>query len=109
METNAAATLPGIEPQPLPTTREERGRQIAKMGGIRKVGARFAVPSQTPGALAPTYLVDLVDETCTCPDYELRRLRCKHVEAVLFWIVWEGAVSEDGAIEAPAKRKTYRQ
>lgn len=107
METSTAA-LP-VEFGPLPTTREERGRQIAQKGGIRKVGARFAVPSQTPGASVPTYLVDLVDETCTCPDYELRRARCKHQEAVLFWLAWEGGVSESGTIEAPKKRKTYRQ
>ena len=105
METNAALA----EFQPLTTTREERGRQIAQRGGIRKVGARFAVPSQSIGADAPTYLVDLVEETCTCPDYELRRLRCKHQEAVLFWLAWEGAVSDDGSVSAPEKRKTYRQ
>ncbi|PSM31672.1 transposase [Haliangium sp. UPWRP_2] len=98
-----------VEHRPLPTTREERGRQIAKRGGIRKVGARFAVPSQSPGADASTYLVDLVDETCTCPDYELRRRHCKHYEAVLFWIAWEGTVSHEGPAEPPAKRKTYRQ
>lgn len=109
MSTNTAPTLPVAEFQPLPTTREERGRQIAKRGGIRKIGARFAVPSQAPGADAPIYLVDLVDETCTCPDYELRRLRCKHQEAVLFWLAWEGTVSEAGTVEPPRKRKTYPQ
>lgn len=108
METTAVASLP-VEFSPLPTTREERGRQIAKRGGIRQIGTRYAVPSQAPGADTPTYLVDLVDETCTCPDYELRRLRCKHQEAVLFWLAWEGAVSESGAPEAPKKRKTYAQ
>lgn len=105
METTTAVA----EFKPLTTTREERGRQIAKRGGIRKLGAQFTVPSQTPGADASTYIVDLVDETCTCPDYELRRLRCKHQEAVLFWLAWEGAVSDDGEIVPPAKRKTYTQ
>lgn len=65
METNASAAP---EFQPLTTTREERGRQIAKLGGIRKLGARFVVPSQSPQAGAPTYIVDLADETCTCPE-----------------------------------------
>jgi len=32
---------------PLPTTREERGRQIAQLGGIRKLGAGYVVPSQS--------------------------------------------------------------
>jgi hypothetical protein len=69
MDINTATTLPGIEPSPLPTTREERGRQIAQRGGIRKVGARYAVPSQTPGAESPVYVVDIVDERGEIYDY----------------------------------------
>lgn len=106
---SAAAQQIEVAYSPLPTTREERGRQIAQRGGIRRIGARFAVPSQSTDAAAPTYLVDLVDETCTCPDYELRRARCKHQEAVLFWIAWEGTVSAEPSETQPAKRKTYRQ
>ena len=118
-ETTAAAPVAGNAPvadgnfsNPA-TYREERGRLIARQGGIRRVGARFAVPSQSIHADAPTYIVDLVDETCTCPDYETRRMRCKHQEAVLFWLAWEGTVSvptDDGAAAAaPPKRPTYRQ
>ena len=82
----AANATPG-EFSPLPTTREERGRQIAQLGGIHPLGASYVVPSQSVRAGAPpTYLVDLVEQTCTCPDYELRRLVCKHQEAVLFWL-----------------------
>jgi len=107
------SATPG-EFSPLLTTREERGRQIARLGGIRLLGASYVVPSQSVRADAPpTYLVDLVEQTCTCPDYELRRLVCKHQEAVLFWLAWEGTVNEDtGQIELPKaprkpKRKTY--
>lgn len=105
METSTAEVL-APKFQPLPTTREDRGRQIAKQGGIRRIGAKFAVPSQSG---AGQYIVDLVENDCSCPDYELRRLPCKHVEAVLFWLVWEDSVSAPAAVEAPAKRKTYRQ
>jgi len=105
MSTNAAPT----EFSPLPTTREERGRQIARLGGIRKLGSGYAVPSQSIAADAPTYLVDLVEQTCTCPDYELRRLVCKHQEAVMFWVAWEGGVSDAGGVALPRKRKTYKQ
>lgn len=108
MQANVVADF-FVEHSPLPTTREERGRQIAKLGGIKKVGSRFAVPAQSPSSAVPTYLVDLVDETCTCPDYELRRTRCKHQEAVWFWVAWEGTVSQDSPATLPAKRKTYRQ
>jgi transposase len=108
----ATNTIPG-EFSPLPTTREERGRQIARLGGIRPLGARYAVPSQSVRSDAPpTYLVDLIEQTCTCPDYELRRLVCKHQEAVLFWLAWEGVVgvNEDtGEVVLPKKRKTYKQ
>lgn len=108
MQTRAAVETAIAGPAATPSsTREERGRQIAKRGGIRKVGSRYAVPSQSVGADAPTYVVDVVDETCTCPDFELRRLRCKHQEAVWFWLAWEGAVTDDGASTPP--RKTYRQ
>lgn len=107
MGTNAeAAAVP--EFKPLTTTREQRGREIAKRGGIRKIGGMFAVPSQSIGADAPVYMVDLVEQTCTCPDYELRRAACKHQEACLFWLAWEGAVTPDGKI-TPTKRKTYPQ
>src|SRR5262249_3159212 len=104
MSTNAAPT----EFSPLPTTREERGRQIARTGGIRRLGARYVVPSQSVRSDAPpTYLVDLVEQTCTCPDFELRRLACKHQEAVLFWLAWEGTVNEQtGEVVLPRKRKT---
>lgn len=102
---NAAEIFP-VENRQLPTTREERGRQIAKLGGIRRIGSKFAVPSQS--ASGSSYIVDLVDDVCTCPDYELRRARCKHTEAVLFFLVWEGSVNAI-AVDAPAKRKTYRQ
>ena len=108
MVTNAT---PG-EFSPLPTTREERGRQIARLGGIRSLGGRYVVPSQSANSNVPTYLVDVVEQTCTCPDYELRRQPCKHYEACLFWLAWEGAVNaETGEVTLPAKprRRTYKQ
>lgn len=105
METNAAAD----EFQPLTTTREERGRQIAKRGGIHKIGAGYSVPSQSVGANAPAYVVDVVEQTCTCPDYETRRAPCKHQEAVMFWLAWEGAVNETGEFTLPVERQTYAQ
>lgn len=105
METSAAETF--AEFQPLTTTREQRGREIAKRGGIKQIGTRYAVPSQAGSS--ESYIVDLVEQTCTCPDYELRRKPCKHQEAVLFSLVWEGTVSEPATTKAPAKRKTYRQ
>jgi hypothetical protein len=48
--------------KPLPTTREERGRQIAQRGGIRSLGGRYVVPAQSANSNVPTYLVDLVEQ-----------------------------------------------
>ncbi len=105
----SAAEILTVEHKPLMSTREERGRQIAKMGGIKPIGQKYAVPSQTPGAAVPTYLVDIVDETCTCQDFELRRQSCKHVHAVYFFVAWGCEVNTDGSIveTVTVKRKTY--
>ena len=81
--------------------REARGRQIAASSKIKKVGRKFAVPSQSGAASG--YMVDLVEQTCTCPDYELRREPCKHQHAVLFSIAWESSVDADGATTESVK------
>lgn len=88
--------------------REERGRQIARSTQIKRVGRRWAVPSQT--CAAERYLVDVEASACTCPDYQ-RRGTCKHQHAVLFWIAWGRDVGEDGTVTETItlKRKTYAQ
>lgn len=89
--------------------RELRGRQLAAIATIKKVGRRYAVPSQT--ASASGYLVDIEESACTCPDYELRKGTCKHQHAVLFWIAWGRDVDADGTVTetVTVKRKTYAQ
>lgn len=105
MNASAAENLT-VEHSQTVNPREERGRQIAKNGGIRLVGSRYAVPSQTE--TAGKYLVDIVDETCTCADYELRRQPCKHVHATYFWLAWGCEVAADGSVTetVTVKRKT---
>ena len=91
--------------------REERGRQIAAAVRIKRVGRRWAVPSQTRAA--ERYLVDVEGAACTCPDYEERKGTCKHQHAVLFWIAWGRDVDADGnltqTVTVKVKRKTYAQ
>lgn len=108
MQTNAAEAI-AAETRPVLSTREERGRQIAKNGGIKQIGSRYAVPSQS-GA-SGGYLVDIVEESCTCPDYELRRQQCKHVHAVYTWIAWSADVADDGSTTetVTVKRKTFKR
>ncbi len=88
--------------------REERGRQIARNGKIKPCGGtRYNVASQTEFD-GKGYLVDLAREQCTCPDHDLRKVRCKHIFAVTFWVKWR----EDGTVGEAAvvvERKTYAQ
>lgn len=76
--------------------REEKGRQIASTGRIKQIGARWSVPSQSTTSTG--YVVDLVDETCTCRDHELTGTICKHYHAVFFWIAWGRDVDADGTV-----------
>jgi hypothetical protein len=63
--------------------RQERGRLLSQNKGIKHIaGQTWLVPSQTQ----PTggYVVNTAEKTCTCPDFELRRCKCKHAWAVEF-------------------------
>jgi transposase len=63
--------------------RQERGRLLSQNKGIKHIaGPTWLVPSQTQ----PTggYVVNTAEKTCTCPDHELRRCKCKHAWAVEF-------------------------
>lgn len=63
--------------------RQERGRILSQNKGIKRIaGSTWLVPSQTQAAGG--YVVNTADKTCTCPDFELRRCRCKHQWAVEF-------------------------
>ena len=53
----------------------------------------FSVPSQSKN---DNYLVSLVEEnwSCTCPDHVSRKVVCKHIYAVRFWLVVRGKLGE---------------
>lgn len=91
--------------------REERGRQIAKSSKICRIGRRWSVPSQTSPAQG--YLVDIEEGVCTCPDHKLygarTGVRCKHVEAVYWYVALGRDVDGDGNVTETLtiKRKTY--
>lgn len=67
--------------------REQRGLELAQTVNIRPMGkgvGKWTVPSATSAA---HYTVDLNSKKrCTCPDFELRRCKCKHVYAVEYVI-----------------------
>lgn len=92
-------------------SREQKGRQIALTARIRRKDGRYVVPSQSNKS--ETYLVDLAAEsgaTCSCPDYEEHKEKCKHVHAVEFALLEADAESEMPVVSITrVKRKTYQQ
>lgn len=65
---------------PDPRSMDERAaRAWTEPMAVRALGdGRYAVDS----ASGATYVVDLPDRTCTCPDHEIRGERCKHLRRV---------------------------
>jgi hypothetical protein len=61
--------------------REQRGGQIASTFNLRKRGDDWLAPSQSGKG---TYRVRFGEPhpTCTCPDHQMRRVKCKHIRAV---------------------------
>lgn len=90
--------------------REQKALQIAAKSKLTRKGDTWLVPSQ---AGAKKYTVDPNPQSpsCTCPDFEARQLRCKHIFAVE--IVIEREYTDDGETqtftETVRVRKTYKQ
>jgi transposase len=95
--------------------RRHRGMEIAAVCRIdKKDDGSFTVPSSTGNG---RYTVQLGDAPkCTCPDYETRGCKCKHIYAVEFAAKRETTHNADGSttvtetVEIKAtKRTTYKQ
>jgi uncharacterized Zn finger protein len=58
--------------------REQRGLELARAAKIRHTDRAWYVPSQS--GRGHHYSVNLNGDSprCTCPDYEARRMKCKH-------------------------------
>jgi transposase len=90
--------------------RQEKGLVLARDKRIHHVaGSTWVVPSQTNSDGA--YVVNMQDATCTCPDFELRRCRCKHQYAIEFMQTVETASDGSQVVTESIKvtRKTYSQ
>src|ERR1700693_2963898 len=88
--------------------RQQRGLEIAATVKLRRKGSVWVVPSQ--GGKGINYTVDLKGDahTCSCPDHETRRLKCKHIYAVEFSVTRE--TRRDGtATVTETVRVTYAQ
>ena len=93
--------------------REQRGVILAATKKIQRYGDRWKVPSQTGDGF---YMVSSIteDARCSCPDWETRRLKCKHIFAAMY--VMRREENPDGSTTvtetitiAATERRTYPQ
>jgi transposase len=88
-------------------SREERGKLIFQRGRIARKNDYWVVGSQTSFKV---YKVKFNghEPTCTCPDCQLRKGKCKHIYAVEFYIKHE--INEEGKLTTTKGVKvTYKQ
>ncbi len=95
--------------QELLEARKERGLYIAKTRKIKKNGHGWVVPSQSNGA---TYDVEFSEfehkQSCTCPDYQYGKIKCKHIFAVELIVTEE--IDELGTFtQTVTKKVSYTQ
>jgi transposase len=92
--------------------REQRGLAIAALCRIEKKGSVWLVPAQT-GRGKYTVCPDPHSPHCTCPDHEIRGVKCKHIFAVEFYQQREerpdGTTATIQTAAILEKRQTYKQ
>ncbi len=86
--------------------RQQRGMQIAAVGGASGSGGLWQVVSQSHPR--KRYAVNPFSGQCTCPDNTETGLRCKHVWAVTFTMTAEVEADGSATITRTA-RMTYSQ
>jgi transposase/predicted nucleic acid-binding Zn finger protein len=94
------------------TERELKALEIAAKAKLQRSGDRWFVPAQT-GKRGTYYTVkpDPAQPHCTCPDFESRKLRCKHIFAVEYTIEREQTSDGESVVTETLRisRKTYSQ
>lgn len=89
--------------------REIRGIDIAKRYTLREENGTWFVPSAS--GKSTRYKVCLKSNKCTCPDYEIRRNKCKHIFAAEYAFEQDFLATLDTlqVAKVAKQRKTYRQ
>ncbi|HWZ84069.1 MAG TPA: transposase [Terriglobales bacterium] len=93
--------------------REQRGIVLAATKKISRYGDRWKVPSQSNGGFYMVSRIQDSEPVCSCPDWETRRQKCKHIFAATY--VMQRELFEDGservteAIAISTERQTYQQ
>ena len=101
-QTQIITTLGPNDPDDGEAGRQQRGLAIAAVVPIQKNPLGYKVPSQSGNG---SYVVSVDDEPfCTCPDFEKRQERCKHVYAVEFIIKRESQATEANTPEPELAR-----
>lgn len=92
-----------------PNIRELRGLDTANRYTLKQENGFWFVPSSS--GKSTRYKVCLKSQKCTCPDYEIRRQKCKHIFAAEYSFEQDFLSSLDALEVAKAAkvRKTYRQ
>jgi Transposase DDE domain/SWIM zinc finger len=92
--------------------RESKGHDIADKYSIARHNGLWLVPSQSGKG---GYKVDAEKQTCSCPDFDIRRAKCKHIYAVEVTIQrTHTAVTKKGVTTTTetvkvTRKETYRQ
>jgi transposase len=79
--------------------RQARGLEITADSEITREGNIWIVPSQSS---SKKYHVNLFINTCTCPDFEENRRKCKHIYAVEF------ALQRESGLQLPDQPKSVK-
>lgn len=88
--------------------REARGIELANRYTLKQENGTWLIPSTSGKG---KYKVNLEKQSCDCPDYELRREKCKHIFAaeiayeneILEQLLLENAPQETGLFTIPKK------
>ena len=93
--------------------RQQRGLELAATRTIRRKGAGvWIVPSASGKGTYRVYIRGAEYACCSCPDYETRHVRCKHIFAASY--VMKREQNADGSTTVTesvtvTQRKTYPQ
>ncbi len=87
--------------------RQQKGKAIAASGRVIKRGNLWLVPSQSGRG---KYTVNAEAQSCSCPDFDIRRQPCKHIFAVEETIERiKTTVTENGKTTVTETEKITRQ
>ena len=91
--------------------RELKALEIAAKSKLTRRGKTWLVPSQSVRGAQYTVKPDPIEPLCSCPDFESRKQRCKHIFAVEYTIERDQTPDGETVVTESFKvtRKTYSQ